>query len=101
MSNLLDAMLAPARPGALVLPATAQEISVETTASPALANDGNPETAELSYALYLPAGFEPDGGTRYPVLYLLHGSGGKADAWDDFWPILDTMIAEGAVPPMI
>lgn len=101
MSNLLKAILAPALLGALVLPATAQEISVETIASPALANDDNPETDELSYTLYLPAGFEPDGGTRYPVLYLLHGSGGKADAWDDFWPILDTMIAEGAVPPTI
>lgn len=101
MSNLLKSVLVPALLGTLALPAIAQEITVETMASPAFANDENPETEELSYVRYLPEGYEADGGTRYPVLYLLHGSGGEADAWDDFWPILDTMIAEGTIPPTI
>ncbi|WP_417579502.1 alpha/beta hydrolase [Pelagibacterium sp.] len=85
----------------LANPASAQKISVETLVSPALANDDNPQTAELSYALYLPEGFAPEGNVRYPVVYLLHGSGGESDAWDAFWPILDAMIADGTIPPTI
>lgn len=103
MSNLLKSLIVV--PALALLPAAGSaqqgQTSVETFASPALANDENPDTDELSYELYLPDGFEADGATRYPVLYLLHGSGGDEEAWDDFWPILDTMIAEGTVPPVI
>ena len=53
--------------------------------------------------VYTPAGYE--GGTRhYPVLYLLHGSGGDEDAWMDLGrtaQILDNLIAEGKAQPMI
>ena len=53
--------------------------------------------------VYTPAGYE--GGTqRYPVLYLLHGSGGDEDAWTDLGrtaQILDNLIAEGKAKPMI
>ena len=53
--------------------------------------------------IYTPAGYE--GGTaRYPVLYLLHGSGGDEDAWSDLGrtaQILDNLIAEGKAQPMI
>lgn len=101
MFNPARGLLVPALIGTFMVPAIAQEVSVETMASPALASDDNPETGDLSYTLYLPAGYEAGGDTRYPVLYLLHGSGGEADAWDDFWPILDSMIAEGTVPPVI
>lgn len=104
MLNLIKAILVPTLFGTLMLPATAQaagQISLESFASDAFANDANPETDELNYKLYLPEGYDAGGGTQYPVLYLLHGSGGEADAWDDFWPILDTMIAEGTVPPVI
>lgn len=44
------------------------------------------------------------GKTRYPVLYLLHGSGGDENAWVELGHtvrILDNMIAEGKVEPMI
>lgn len=81
--------------------AAAQEIRLETLASPAYAGDDNPETADLDYNLYLPANYEADGARRYPVLYLLHGSGGDAESWDDFWPILTRMIADGSIPPVI
>ena len=101
MSNLARGLLVPVLIGTLMVPVIAQEITIETMASPALANDDNPQTEDLSYTLYLPAGYEAAGDTRYPVLYLLHGSGGEADAWEDFWPILDTMILEGTVPPVI
>ncbi|MBO4633821.1 MAG: esterase [Bacteroidales bacterium] len=54
-------------------------------------------------SVYTPAGYE--GGTqRYPVLYLLHGSGGDEDAWTDLGrtaQILDNLIAEGKAKPMI
>lgn len=101
MSNLARGLLVPALICTFCTPAMAQDITLETMASPALANDDNPQTEDLSYTLYLPAGYEAAGDTRYPVLYLLHGSGGEADAWEDFWPILDTMILEGTVPPVI
>lgn len=81
--------------------AMAQAVTLETLTSPAYSADDNPETEELSYNLYLPAGYEAGGAARYPVLYLLHGSGGDAESWDDFWPILDRMIAEGMIPPVI
>jgi enterochelin esterase-like enzyme len=81
--------------------ALAQTVELQTVDSAAFAADDNAETAELSYNLYLPAGYEANDGTRYPVLYLLHGSGGDAESWDDFWPILDRMIAEGTIPPAI
>jgi enterochelin esterase-like enzyme len=81
--------------------AMAQSVELQTMPAPAFAADENAETEDLSYNLYLPAGYEADGTTRYPVLYLLHGSGGDAESWDDFWPILDRMIAEGTIPPVI
>ncbi len=54
-------------------------------------------------SIYTPPGYE--GSTaRYPVLYLLHGSGGDEDAWTDLGrtaQILDNLIAEGKAKPMI
>ena len=52
--------------------------------------------------VYTPAGY--DEGGRYPVLYLLHGSGGDEDAWTTLGraaQIMDNLIAEGKVKPMI
>ena len=54
--------------------------------------------------VYTPAGYEKNTKTRYPVLYLLHGSGGDEDAWADLGravQILDNLIAEGKAEPMI
>ena len=52
--------------------------------------------------VYTPAGYE--NGRRYPVLYLLHGAGGDEEAWTTLGraaQILDNLIAEGKVKPMI
>lgn len=52
--------------------------------------------------VYTPAGY--DKGGRYPVLYLLHGAGGDEDAWTTLGraaQIMDNLIAEGKVKPMI
>ena len=54
--------------------------------------------------VYTPAGYEKNTKTKYPVLYLLHGSGGDEDAWADLGravQILDNLIAEGKAEPMI
>ena len=53
--------------------------------------------------VYTPPGYE-NGKGKYPVLYLLHGSGGDEEAWVDLGrtvQILDNLIAEGKAKPMI
>lgn len=58
---------------------------------------------ERRLTVYTPAGYE-DGKGKYPVLYLLHGSGGDEDAWSDLGrtvQIMDNLIAEGKAVPMI
>lgn len=59
--------------------------------------------ADRRLTVYTPAGYEK-GKDKYPVLYLLHGSGGDEDAWADLGrtvQILDNLIAEGKAKPMI
>ena len=58
---------------------------------------------ERRMTVYTPAGYEQSK-EKYPVLYLLHGSGGDEDAWVDLGrtaQILDNLIAEGKAKPMI
>jgi enterochelin esterase family protein len=53
--------------------------------------------------VYTPPGYEA-GKTKYPVLYLLHGSGGDEAAWPDMGianVIMDNLIAVGKAKPMI
>jgi len=53
--------------------------------------------------VYTPPGYE-EGATRYPVLYLLHGSGGDEEAWPTMGiaaVIMDNLIAQGRARPMI
>lgn len=52
--------------------------------------------------IYTPAGY--DKGGKYPVLYLLHGSGGDEEAWITLGrtaQIMDNLIASGKINPMI
>ena len=59
--------------------------------------------AQRRLSVYTPAGYESSK-AKYPVLYLLHGSGGDEDAWSDLGrtaQILDNLIAEGKAKPMI
>lgn len=54
-------------------------------------------------SIYTPAGYE-EGHQRYPVLYLLHGSGGDETAWLEHGraaQIADNLIASGQAEPMI
>ena len=53
--------------------------------------------------VYTPPAYE-EGTTRYPVLYLLHGSGGDEEAWITLGAanvILDNLINQGKARPMI
>lgn len=53
--------------------------------------------------VYTPAAYS-DTTRRFPVLYLLHGMGGDENAWSELGcatRILDNMIADGSVEPMI
>lgn len=53
--------------------------------------------------IYTPPGYE-NSTEKYPVLYLLHGAGGDEEAWfahGKATRILDNLIAEGKVKPMI
>ena len=55
-------------------------------------------------AIYTPAEYAKNPNKKYPVLYLLHGSGGDETAWSDYGracQILDDMIASGQCVPMI
>ena len=54
--------------------------------------------------VYTPPGYEKNTSARYPVLYLLHGSGGVAADWTlagNANYILDNLIAEEKAAPMI
>jgi enterochelin esterase-like enzyme len=56
------------------------------------------------YYVYTPPGYAPAGTKRYPVLYLLHGWSSNAEAWPHDGQanlILDNLIAQGRVLPMI
>ena len=53
--------------------------------------------------IYTPPGYET-GNDKYPVLYLLHGAGGDEEAWITLGrtsQIMDNLIAQGKVKPMI
>ena len=54
--------------------------------------------------VYTPANYDPARKPAYPVLYLMHGWGGDADAWVNVGHadmMLDRMIADGRAKPMI
>ena len=55
-------------------------------------------------SVYLPAEYDNNPEKLYPVLYLLHGSGGDETAWLNMGrlkQIMDLMIADGKCKPMI
>lgn len=54
--------------------------------------------------VYVPAGYDADDSTRYPVLYLLHGAGEDETGWPRqgmVGNIMDNLIDEGSAVPMI
>lgn len=54
--------------------------------------------------VYTPPGYDPHASTRYPVVYLIHGTPGTSADWmsgGDIAHIMDVLIARGLVRPMI
>jgi enterochelin esterase-like enzyme len=79
-----------------VAPALASDIVTREFESPALAR-------KWSYAVYLPSGYETSG-SRYPVLYLLHGNGQNLYSWIEKGRIqstVDALIEKSEMPPAI
>ena len=62
----------------------------------------NDQTREVR--VYTPSGYDANGSTKYPVVYLLHGSNDTAAGWTDVGRanyILDNLIAQKKAVPMI
>ncbi|MDE0107638.1 MAG: alpha/beta hydrolase-fold protein [Bryobacterales bacterium] len=60
--------------------------------------------ANRRLVVYTPPGYYEEADRRYPVLYLLHGSGDDETAWAEVGKanlILDNLIASGAAEPML
>lgn len=60
--------------------------------------------AQRRMTVYTPPQYEDNTSARYPVLYLLHGSGGDENAWAEAGraaQILDNLMAQGRIAPMI
>lgn len=53
----------------------------------------------MAVRVYLPDGY--DSQKEYPFLLLLHGSGGDESDWDKGFPVLDALIAQGELAPLI
>jgi len=74
--------------------------SLRTVAVPSPALGGR----RMQVLLYLPPNYAADAGTRYPVLYLLHGDPGSPAQFvnvGDVATTSDDLLAEGRIRPMI
>ncbi len=56
---------------------------------------------EVGYCVYLPPGYDQDSGTRFPVIYNLHGNGGNEFTGLFDIEVLHEGIVAGRWPPMI
>ena len=57
-----------------------------------------------AFTVYTPPQYDPTSNTKYPVFYLLHGSGDDDTTWVEFGRanfILDNLIADDKAKPMI
>jgi len=64
----------------------------------------SPELGARPVLVYTPPGYETDTKTKYPVLYLLHGTTDTEETWTKVGRaniILDNLIAQGKAKPMI
>ncbi len=57
----------------------------------------------LTFRVYLPVCYDPDGEHEYPVLYFLHGQGFNDDQWDRLGAdeVLDDLILAEEIAPFI
>jgi S-formylglutathione hydrolase FrmB len=57
----------------------------------------------MPYFAYLPQGYDSAPSTRYPVLYMLHGSGGSNAEWRTYglFTAADHLIGQGTITPLV
>jgi enterochelin esterase-like enzyme len=68
--------------------------------APALQNNILGEETEQNIQIYLPPSYHSESNKRYPVIYYLHGYGGKVHR-ELFCKIIDTLIVNKKVPELI
>jgi enterochelin esterase-like enzyme len=96
--GFMNTVLVPGEASAVFQPRPVPHGTVAATWFPSIALNGS-----RRIFVYTPPGYEATL-TKYPVLYLLHGSGGDEDAWISMGVanvILDNLIAQGKAKPMI
>src|ERR1700730_8916472 len=94
-----SAAIVTAAPSATATPAAApspSRVESDNFFSPALGQT-------MPYFVYLPNGYDSSSPTRYPVLYMLHGSGGSNTEWQGYglFSTADQLIGSGATAPVI
>ena len=72
----------------------------ESITSRALAGNLVGDPAERQYYVYLPPGYA-DGNKRYPVVYILHGFGGREEQLTFMKNGYETLLQEGKAQEMI
>ncbi len=94
----------PTRPAPLetvipdVDPACTQDGAVQTHSI-----DLSTSGSSIRFQIYLPPCYEQQLSSRYPVIFLLHGAGGRALTWNQNGAaeVANRMIRDGQVPPFI
>ena len=83
-------------------------IEEHTIVSEALAENPLGDPAERPLWVYVPPGYDDDGGRRYPSVYVIQGVTGQLDMWRNrtaFRPnypeLVDELFAKGETPPAI
>lgn len=56
---------------------------------------------EVSYVIYLPPSYDKEKERRYPVVYWLHGGGGRPQDCRKFAEVIDAAIRAGKCPAML
>ncbi|HMD03200.1 MAG TPA: alpha/beta hydrolase-fold protein, partial [Candidatus Baltobacteraceae bacterium] len=84
------------------------DLRIDFIDSPALRGNPLGDPSERPLAVYLPPGYDADGSTTYPVLYVLHGYTGNVAAlvstrpWEtNVFQWADRLIASNAMRPVI
>jgi enterochelin esterase-like enzyme len=100
IDDTLSYFIVPGIPGSYYIE---QDVPHGTVTQEWYASSFDPDMKQRRLSVYLPAGYN-NATQSYPVLYLLHGTGGDEMAWLEMGrlaQIMDNMIAKGKAKPMI
>jgi enterochelin esterase-like enzyme len=79
-------------------PTCTQDGTVETYST-----DLSTSESSIRFQIYLPPCYEQQSPSRYPIIFLLHGAGGRSLTWNQNGAaeVANRMIRSGQVPPFI